>query len=285
MKKILCLIFACSILLPSMYSQQKPAYIIFDADGKKKSYRQVLKSLNKANIILFGEIHNNPISHWLQFEIAQDLYAQRPIMIGAEMFERDNQDVLAQYMEGKINHENLDSLARLWRNYETDYKPLVDFAKEAKISFVSTNIPRRYASMVYKGGFEALDTLPEQEKAWIAPLPIKYDASLPGYKNLLTMMGGHGGENFPKAQAIKDATMAHFILHHYDPNKLFIHLNGAYHSENYEGILWYLQQENSDLNYVTITTVSQESISNLETEHKGKADFIICVPKNMTKTY
>ena len=29
---------------------------------------------------------------------------------------------------------------------------------------------------------------------------------------MLAMGGGHGGETLPMAQAIKDATMAHFIL-------------------------------------------------------------------------
>jgi hypothetical protein len=97
--------------------------------------------------------------------------------------------------------------------------------------------------MIFHGGFEALDTIPAIEKAWIAPLPIAYDPELPGYKKMLEMMDGHSGENLPKAQAIKDATMAHFILKYYKPGSLFIHYNGAYHSDNYEGIVWYLKKQ------------------------------------------
>jgi uncharacterized iron-regulated protein len=201
------------------------------------------------------------------------------------MFEQDNQAALDAYLQGKINAKQLDSQARLWKNYPTDYAPLVNYAKEKKIPFAATNIPRRYASMVAKGGFAVLDTIPAQAKAWMAPLPMAYDSTLPGYVNMVKMMGGHGGSNLPKAQASKDATMAHFILKYYTPGSLFIHYNGSYHSENYEGIVWYLRQQKPELKYGTITVVSQENIKSLLAENKGKADFIICVDEDMTNTY
>jgi hypothetical protein len=80
------------------------------------------------------------------------------------------------------------------------------------------------------------------DKSWIAPLPIPYDSTLPGYVKMIEMMGGHGGANMPKAQASKDATMAHFSLKAWKPGKLLIHYNGAYHSDYYEGIMWYLKR-------------------------------------------
>ena len=100
-------------------------------------------------------------------------------------------------------------------------------------------------------------------------------------------MGMHGkaNENFPKAQAIKDATMAHFIMQYWEKGKLFIHYNGAYHSDNNEGIVWYLRKHNKDLNVITITTVTQEETNRLDDENKYKADFIICVPETMTRTH
>lgn len=99
------------------------------------------------------------------------------------------------------------------------------------------------------------------------------------------MMAGHGGPNLPKAQAIKDATMAHFILQNLKPGTLFIHYHGSYHSENYEGILWYLLQEKPSLRYLTIATVSQKSLSRLDASNLGKADVIVCVDEEMTKTH
>lgn len=273
------------LLSQTAFSQSKPAYVLYSAKGKKASYDKMLRQLSKADIVLFGESHNNPICHWLQLELVRDLHAQGKLEIGAEMFERDNEAALAQYMADEISDSDLSDEVRLWRNYKTDYKPIVEFAKEVGIPFVSTNIPRRYASMVYQEGFEVLDTFTEEEKSWIVPLPIAYDPELPGYKNMLTMIPGHGGENFPKAQAIKDATMAHFILENHQAGNLFFHLNGSYHSDNHEGIVWYLQQKQPDLKIVTITTVSQEDPTNLEEEYEGRADFILCIPERMTKTY
>ncbi|MFT6211316.1 MAG: putative iron-regulated protein [Bacteroidia bacterium] len=245
----------------------------------------MIKQLDNAQIILFGEFHNNPISHWLQFELTTSLSKSNQLVLGAEMIEADNQNALNQYLSGKIDAYGLDTLARLWTNFKTDYKPLVNLAKEKNLNFVATNVPRKFARLVYNDGFEALDTLTDEEKSWIAPLPIVFDPTLPGYVEMLAMMGGHGGENLPKAQAIKDATMAHFILANYRPEQTFIHYNGAYHSNNYEGILWYLKQAKPEFSYSTISTVSQANISKLEDENKRLADFIICVDENMTSTH
>jgi uncharacterized iron-regulated protein len=281
-KKYLLFVFALSFLT---VSAQKVPYVIYNAKGKKVSYKKMLKTLEDKDMVLFGELHNNPIAHWLQYELTADLHSKRQLILGAEMIEADNQDELNDYLSGKIDYKALDSTARLWNNHKTDYAPLVDFARDSSLVFVASNVPRRYASMVYRGGFEALDSLPAQEKAWIAPLPIAYDPELPGYKNILEMMGDHGSPTLVMAQAVKDATMAHFILQNYKEGSLFLHYNGAYHSNDYEGILWYLQLQRPDLDYGTISTVTQENVHKLEEENENLADFIICVDQNMTTTY
>lgn len=274
-----------TVFFSKIKAQDKFAYILYNSKGKKVRYNKLIEDVSSKDILLFGEYHNNAIAHWLQWEITNDLLQKRELILGAEMFEQDNQGSLTQYVQGKINAKKLDSTARLWKNYATDYAPLVDLAKTNLLTFTATNIPRKFASLVAKGGFEALDTLTTQQKSWIAPLPVLYDSTLPGYKNMVAMMGGHGGSNLPKAQAIKDATMAHFIIQSYRAGTLFIHYNGSYHSDFYEGIGWYLQQKRPDLKRITITTVSQKDISRLEKEHLGRADYIICVDENMTNTY
>ncbi len=275
------LFFAAAMVI----AQQKPAYILYKANGKKVSYKKMIRLLAGKDIVLFGEFHNNPISHWLELAVSKDLSEKKTLVFGAEMFEADNQQALNDFLAGKLSAKGLDSSARLWSNYKTDYAPLVQFAKEKKAPFVATNIPRKYASLVSKKGFEALDTIPEAAKAWMAPLPMDYDSTLPGYVNMVKMMGGHGGSNMPKAQASKDATMAYFILKNIRPGTLFIHFNGAYHSENYDGINWYLKKKSPELRIGTITTVSQKDIRKLLEENKNKADYIICVDEDMTGTY
>lgn len=284
MKKLLT--FFCLLTLAFSFSQDKPAYRLFDKYGKRTSYTKLVKSSLNANVVLFGEHHDNPISHWLQLSLTKDIHKKhRSLIMGAEMLERDNQQQLNQYLSGAIDQKGLDSLARLWSNYKTDYKPLVDYAKENKIPFIATNIPRRYASMVFRGGFEALDTLSAHQKQWIAPLPVKYDASLSQYEKMLEMSQGHGGDRLPKAQAIKDATMAYSIMSNLNSKSTFVHYHGTYHSDFYEGIYWYLKQDQPDLKIVTIATVSQSQLKRLDKEHLHKADFILVVDEDMTTTY
>lgn len=273
------------------FKSDKPAYRLFDKEGKEVKYSKMIKDASEADIVMFGELHNNPISHWMELEITKDLFEAKGenLILAAEMFESDNQMLLDEYTEGTIQQKNFEDEAKLWKNYGTDYKPLVEFAKGHNLKFIASNIPRRYAAIVHKKGFEGLDSLDQAEKALIAPLPIDYDADLPCYKAMMDMMKGmgpaHANENLPKAQAIKDATMAHFTLEYWTPGKLVIHYNGSYHSDNFEGIVWYLKKQNPDLKIVTITSVEQDDITKLDDENKGLADYIICVPSDMTKTY
>lgn len=284
MKKIFTIV--CSLfVISTLQAQQKSPYTLFDAKGRKVSYAKMIRLLKEKDIVLFGEYHNNAIAHWLQLSVTKDLQTKRSLILGAEMFEADNQAALNQYLAGQLSAKGLDSNARLWKNYPTDYAPLVNFAKANQLPFIATNIPRKYAALVNKGGFGKLDSLSSEEKKWMAPLPFAYDANLPGYVNMMKMMGVHATENMPKAQASKDATMAHFILANHKDGALFLHFNGAYHSDNYDGINWYLKQQKPALKIGTISTVSQANIKSLLAENLGKADFIICVDTDMTNTY
>lgn len=275
-------------LLFTAFKADKPAYSLFDKGGKSVKYEKMVKELEAADIVLFGESHDNPIAHWLQLEVTQNLFEAKKenLVLGAEMFESDNQVILTEYLDSLITQSNFESEARLWPNYKTDYKPLVEFAKKNRVPFVATNVPRRYASLVNKKGFEGLEELSDEAKAFLPPLPVNYDAELNCYKSMMEMegMGAHVTPNFPKAQAIKDATMAHFILKNWMKGKLLMHFHGSYHSENYESIYWYLKQSNPGLKIVTIHTVSQKNVDELETNNTGKADFTICVDEDMTKT-
>lgn len=286
------LLISLAALLTLAFKSDKPAYLIYDSEGRNMKYQKMIETIGNADVVFFGELHDNPISHWLEFEITADLYkvAGNNLVIGAEMFETDNQLLLDEYLGLKYQADKFEAEAKLWKNYKTDYKPLVEFAKKNGIPFIATNIPRRYASIVSKGGFEVLDSLSPEAKKYIAPLPVSYDPELKCYKDMLSMpgmpgMGGKPNLNFPKAQAIKDATMAHFIAVNLAQGKKFIHYNGAYHSDNYQGIIHYLMLYRPGIKVATITTVLQDDISSLVEENKGVADFIVAVPQTMTRTY
>jgi uncharacterized iron-regulated protein len=265
----------------------KPAYRLFDRTGTEARYGTMLDHLVTSAVVLFGELHINPIVHWLQFEVAKDLFAsvRERLIIGVEMFEADDQIIIDEYMAGTIGHDTLTAEAKVWDNYETDYRPIVEFAHNHGIPFIGTNIPRRYARLVARSGLGALEKLSDRSKEWIAPLPIPLDLHSPNYRDLLDLGSSHGmdAENFLAAQAIKDATMAHFILTNCSSEKLFVHINGEYHSRRYGGIFWYLKQAQPDLAIVTITSVEGETLDFLD-DYRDVADYTLVIPRSMTKT-
>ncbi|MHA6247056.1 ChaN family lipoprotein [Pontibacter sp. CAU 1760] len=293
MKKVLLLsILFLFGLLQLSWAQGKPAYRLFTKKGKPVAYSKMLKALQEADVVLFGEQHNDPIAHWLQLEVAKDLHQQHQgtMAIGAEMFEADVQLVLNEFLADQLPESTLKEEARPWPNFKTDYLPVLQFAKQNGIPFIATNVPRRYARMVSRGSLSALDSLSQEAKDYMAPLPIEVNMELPGYKHMLTMFGGntHGTATstyIVEAQALKDATMAHFISKQAAQGKRVLHLNGAYHSDNFEGIGWYLKQEQPNMEVLTITTVLQDDLMRLKNGNCGKADYILVVPKSMTKTY
>ncbi len=286
MKKILVVtLLYCSIA--SLSFGQEKAHQIYNKVGNKISYKTMLFKIKNADVVLFGENHNDPISHWLQLELTKSLHEKHGsnLMLGAEMIASDNQVVLDEYLLGYSREKDFEKEAKIWPNHKTDYRPLLSFARENKLHFVATNIPRRFANMVYRFGIDTLTYLPEASKQFIAPLPIAYDTSLHCYKEISIKAGGHGGENFPKSQAIKDATMAHFINDNMKENTKFIHYNGSYHSKYYESIMWYLLQLNKELSITTIEVVEQADISEFDKNLLGNADFFIVVDEDMCKTH
>ncbi|MGB3618163.1 MAG: ChaN family lipoprotein [Catalinimonas sp.] len=296
------LIFSLSALL---LMAPKPAYRLFDAAGQPTAWEALVERAAGADVVLYGELHNDALTHWLQRELLRDLHARRgdQLLVGMEMFEADDQIVVDEYFAGLISDTRFEQETKLWNNYATDYRPLLAYARAEGLPLVATNVPRRYASLVAQRGPAALDSLDPAAKAWLPDLPVAVDLELPGYRNMIGMMGDHGdatqAENLVRAQALKDAAMAHRIARYRADGQTMLHFNGAYHSDdhgglshggplgevNYEGIGTYLRAANPDLRLLTISTVTQSQLDSLAREHQGRADFIVVVPENAAKTY
>lgn len=271
--------------ISELQSQDLKAYQLFTSKGKKITYGKMIKEIADFDIIFFGEQHNAPIAHWLELEVLKSLDKDSELVLGMEMFERDIQPVISNYLLDSLDEKTFEDTSRVWSNYRTDYSPLIQYAKTNHIPVVGTNIPRRYARMVHYYGLDTLQHLTSEELSWVAPLPLEVDTSLTVYKMMRTMMGHHGANNLIYAQAIKDATMAFSISQHIGEGKQFLHINGSFHSDHHEGIVWYLKKYAPSLTVVTIGTVTQENITELSTEYLGKADYILCIDADMTTSY
>ena len=282
-------ILLLSLLSLTLHAQTKQAYSIFTSEGKEIDYGKMIQSLSKADIVFIGETHNCPIAHWMEYEITSDLIkkSSKGLVLGAEMFESDNQLLVDEYTTGLISSDKFETEAKLWDNYWTDYASLLYLAREHSLKFVATNVPRRYASYVKDNGLEALQNLPENAKALMAPLPIPFDKvnQDEGMFAFMQMIGGKASSNsyFAEAQAIKDATMAWFIAQNFD--RTFVHYNGNFHSDNKGGIIPYLEQYLPGKSIVTVCCVRQDSVKSLDKENRSRADFIIVAPTDFPMSY
>ena len=290
MKKISLTLIAIIAFVSITIAQGRPAYQLYNNKGKLAKYDKMIKDLAKADMVFFGEYHTNPISHWMQIEMAKSFHDIKgdKLVFGAEMFESPNQLVLNEYLAGFYPEKKMfPEMTQLWKNYNTDYKPLVEFAKENNLRFVASNIPRRYASMINKEGIEVLKKLSPEAKALIGPDLEKYfDPAV--YADMKDMMGGHVPPNMlniQTAQAAKDATMAHFSIKNFNKGDLYFHMDGSYHSNNKRGIIWWVNKIQPGLNIKSITTLTRSEWDKKTAEEKELiAEYIIVVADNMTQT-
>ncbi|NMM49381.1 ChaN family lipoprotein [Marinigracilibium pacificum] len=261
-------------------------YQAFDSEGNSVQIPDKLNEIKNADVIFFGELHNQAVSHWLSLRILKSLPTEG-LVAGFEMFETDQQMFLNELELGIITNKKLESVTHLWPNYSTDYAPLVDYSLSNSVSLLASNVPRRYASIVSKVGLDSLllmqlpsDLVPEK----------KFD--LPDYDtyNQIKQMGGHGHtmnmDYFVEAQALKDYTMATSIAKEFENGaKKVFHLNGSFHSTQHEGIIGFLTNKNPGLSVFTIEVIMQEEINQLEKENLNKADLIIVIPSDSPVTY
>jgi uncharacterized iron-regulated protein len=280
-------LFVVALVLVSMKVSAAKEYVLYDAKGKEVSVEKIFKEAQSKKLVFFGEYHNSATIHRIQFLLTQHLHKVHgdKLMVGAEMFESDNQDIINEYFSGIINTKYFEDECRLWTNYKTDYKPIVEYLKSNKLQLIATNIPRRYAHAVHYNGLDVLDKLPEHVKQLFLPnLPVKIDTTLSSYAEI-KQMSMHGGKFMLEAQAVKDATMAHFIMKYWQSDKVFLHLNGAFHTNKYEGIISFLPKTLLRKDMLVISMVTQKDIEKLEDENKGLGDFIFCFEEDYAKSH
>lgn len=305
MRHIFTFCVGLGLLLPAQ-AQEKAAYKLYHADGTPASYADLLEDALEQRIVIMGEQHNNPMSHWLVYELAHDLFKKElGLVLTMEQYERDQQPILDSFNVEKLSLAALDTLTRHWPNYKTDYRPLLHFAWQHQVPVIAANIPRPIATAVsQKGLAPVLQGL--GDNAWLPQAEWSVDHNQPGYAAMGEMMGGHGMamdeeklKRFIEAQAIKDASMAWWVVQAVASDLPVVHINGAYHSNNHDGTLESLQARVDGVPYyitqfwnldgppsmLTINTVVQHHIGKLDEKHHYSADYILVVPDSMPTSY
>lgn len=261
-------------------------YRVFDAKGNPSTISEVVKRLDGVDVVFLGEQHDDAVGHAVQLEIFRQAVAayspKRSVALSLEMFERDVQVVLDEYLAGLISETHLISSARAWGNYKTDYRPLVAIAKERRLAVIAANAPRRYVNMVSRNGRDALNGLSREAKKWLAPLPFA-EPSEAYSKKFKALMGPSpeaqmGIDKILASQSLWDATMANSVANYLKKNKgsLVVHLNGSFHTENRLGTVDHLLRYQPKARVVVMTIRYEDDFKAFNSaKHTDLGDFVI----------
>ncbi len=259
-----------------------PDYKIYSVERQQEiSLKRLIRDLRKADVVFFGEEHNDSVTHALQLEVFRGLHRKQGgnLSLSLEMFQTDVQLVLDEYLTGLIREANLLKDTRPWSNYK-DYRPLMEYARENGIHVLAANAPSRYTNRVTRHGIGSLDALSEESKGLLAPLPID---TLTGryHEKFAGLMGGHegmGDMHIYQSQNVWDATMAWKIAGLADkfPEGQILHLNGRFHSDERLGTYAHLHRYAPALKLMNISAFSHDSFDAPHWDDwKDLGDFII----------
>ena len=276
---------SCSILMGS-----EPAFapsLVRLQDGSEVSLGDFSKISSEFDVLVLGEEHDSDGAHQMQLDIVKDLVASgQNIAISMEMFERDCQGVLNEYLANRIDEATFLSASRPWRNYAQHYRPIVEFAKEHRLPVLASNTPRSIAAKVSKG--EALESV-------LAPFHARSTTASKDlyWENFINAMKGHGGMEdsdagrlFFEAQCIKDDTMAEsitdFIATHSHRRVLVVHLCGKFHSDFGLGTVSRILSRNGLVRVLVVSTERLETKEEFDFKDvKDRAHYMMVVPQNV----
>ncbi len=275
-------------------------YRIYSVREKKEvSIDAIIIDMANYDVLFFGEEHNDSVGHYLEKTILEKFYTAYPgnVALSMEMFDRDVQPVMDEYLQGLVKEKNFVKDARVWSNYR-DYKPMVEFAKEKKMDVVCANAAGRYSSLAVRKGMEGLMQLPEASKKFIAPVP--FDTATGKYfDKLVEVMGGHDtsagampvtmpGMDMIMGQSTWDATMAWSIAEYLKANKgmKVMQVNGRFHSDEGYAVVNQLHNYRPKAKSLILSTGSDDSFPNIDwSQFTGQGDYIIITDPSIKKTF
>ena len=316
----------------SAFSQNMPAdsvaitpdhYRVYTADGTPATLEDVFAAMDTVDVVFVGEEHNDPVAHYLQKRLLEEAYARygatRPVALSLEQFARDAQLVLDEYLAGLITEKAFRAESRPWKNYETDYRPLVEFARAHGLDVIAANAPRRYVNRVTRLGPASLDSLSDRAKAYLPPLP--YAPATPAYKAKWdSLMAASMAEmaamrdtarhampadtahaagkpaapmhaptgHMLDAQSLWDASMAYSVADYLTrhPGALVLHMVGGFHVEKGVGTPDHLRRYRPGVRILNVAVRPSEDLHSFDAKkYAGLGDFVILTDESLPRTF
>jgi uncharacterized iron-regulated protein len=278
--------------------------------GKEVTMQDIVADMKNYDVVFYGEEHNDSVTHYAEKTLFVALFDKynSAMTLSMEMFDRDVQEVMNEYLAGSIREKDFKKDARVWSNYR-DYKPMVELAKEKHLDVVCANAPSRYTNIAGRKGEKGLEALPETSKKYFAPLP--YDTAIGKYYEKLQEMSGHTMAPAPAkndtakqpamspmammsfdlvvAQSLWDATMAYSISEYIKahPQKKIMQVNGRFHSEQGYAVVEQLKKYSPKTKILIVSSSSDEdSFPNIDwSKYRDLGDYIIITDPKVPKTF
>lgn len=287
------LILLALIIFPLFVQSQdiRQHFKVYDVKKQKTiSLDDIVADMTTADVLFFGEEHNDSIGHYLEINLFKKLATAYGNKVGLtlEMFHTDVQPIINEYLAGIITEKNFIKEARAWNNYK-DYKPMIEFAKREGIVVIGGNAAARYSNSVTKNGLEILAKLPASSKQFLPPNAID---TLTGryYEKFIALLGGHsmGAMKVYQTQNFWDATMAWSIAKFTKENKgkKVFQVNGRFHSDEKLGTYAQLKKYAPKLKVLNISAFAAEDFANPDWEkHKDLGDYVILTDPKVKKSF
>lgn len=276
--------------------QPQAAVRIYDTKASKfVTWREFTAVATTKDFVFFGEQHDDPATHAAEAAVLAAIGEKRDhVVLSMEMFERDVQPLVDQYLAGTISEQNFLAGSRPWDRYQTDYRPMIELARVHGWPVVAANVPRRLASAVSRRGLALLDTLNAADKRFMAR-----EHQCPKdtyYEKFAETMKGHGAgggpptasdaaamasmtDKFYEAQCAKDEAMCEAIADAWKKapkGAVVFQVDGAFHSDFGLGTAARARRRAPEASSVVITAVPVADLAKASAgDDAKKADYLL----------
>lgn len=255
-------------------------------DGEEIAFGALIARLAAADVVFIGETHVDEVTHRTEHALLEALARARDgrVVLAMEMFTRADQPALDRYLAGDIDEETFLSEARVWSNYRTGYRALIETARREGFPVIGSNLAPDARRKLAMGGADALSDLTDEERRGVARelLP-----NSPEYwERFDRTVRGHAGSmgtpdpdaRLTSVQSLWDNTMgescADALAAH--PGHLVVHVNGGFHSWRGLGTAEQVAKRAPDAEIVTVQVVPVGDLAAIEAgEDDERADFIV----------
>jgi uncharacterized iron-regulated protein len=299
-----------------MNSGYIPHRVYKSGDKRFSDFEAMLAELSRVDVAFVGEQHNDPATHRIERAILEGLARRREnVIVAMEMFERDTQSSLDDYLAGRLSEEEFLKTSRPWPNYPTDYRPLIEFSRAHRWRVIASNAPRPIAQQVSRQGLDAARSGVASQRNLVAA---EFACPMDDYfKRFAEAMGkGHPDahqklqddkqsdkkqedkkqederramvERYYYAQCVKDETMAESIANALvapgapgpqsdaQGGPLVVHFNGAFHSDYRLGAASRVIRRAPKSKVKVISVVPVENLDVINVdEYRKRGDYII----------